>query len=90
VTPALDSVFMMMASGFCALLWLLPSAWKAARIFAIKLSLVELVLLEPVVLEPVVLELPLLELLLEPESEPLPEGGGGGGPFVPPRDCARS
>jgi hypothetical protein len=85
VTPALDSVFMMMASGFCALLWLLPSAWKAARIFAIKLSLVELVLLEPVVLE-----LPLLELLLEPESEPLPEGGGGGGPFVPPRDCARS
>ena len=76
---------MMMASGFCALLWLLPSAWKAARIFAIKLSLVELVLLEPVVLE-----LPLLELLLEPESEPLPEGGGGGGPFVPPRDCARS
>jgi hypothetical protein len=85
VTPALDSVFMMMASGFCALLWLLPSAWKAARIFAIKLSLVELVLLEPVVLE-----LPLLELLLEPESEPLPEGGGGGGPFVPPRDCAKS
>jgi hypothetical protein len=51
----------MMASGFCAPLWLLPPAWKAARIFAVKLllSLLELVLLELVLLE--------LPLKLEPE-----------------------
>ena len=61
MTPALDSVFRMMASGFCASLWLLAPVWKAARIFAAKLllSLLELVLLELVLLE--------LPLELEPE-----------------------
>jgi hypothetical protein len=51
----------MMASGFCASLWLLAPVWKAARIFAVKLllSLLELVLLELVLLE--------LPLKLKPE-----------------------
>jgi hypothetical protein len=85
VTPALDSVFRMMDIGLSASLWPLPFAWKAARIFAVRSSLV-LVELAAVELVPVELLLELSEeLVLDVEA-----GGGGGGPPGPPRACARS
>jgi len=87
VTPALDSVFMMMDIGLSASFCQPPLAWKAARIDAVMLSLV---LVELLLVELPVVALLLAELLLELEPELALELGGGGAPFGPPRACARS